>query len=353
MDLFSYSRIFLVFIPLSMIAYWLHWNSLWVFTSSCLAIVPLAIYMGVATEQITLYTGAKVGGLLNATFGNATELIIAFFALREGLYDVVKASIAGSVMGNILLVLGASMMVGGLKYKAQSFNRQSVEVSTGMLTFSIIGLGVPAVFLHSVKPELLDTWHYEPLSLMVATIMLTIYISGLYFSFITHQDILKINNQESEFPKWSLRNSVLVLLAATVVIALESEFLVESIEPVTKNWGISEFFIGIILLPIIGNAAEHSTAVWMSRKNQMDISFEIAIGSCLQIILFVMPVLVLVGALINRTISVVFSEFELISLIVAVLIANRVSGDGKSNWLEGALLIAVYLIIAVCFLWLK
>lgn len=351
--MFVLSRIFLIFIPLSMAAEWLHWDALWILVSSCLAIIPLAMYMGIATEQISLYTGVRVGGLLNATFGNATELIIAVFALREGLFDVVKASIAGSVMGNILLVLGASMLFGGLKYKIQSFNRHSVEMSASMLTFSVVGLSVPAVFLHSTQLERLDTWQYEPLSVTLAFIMLAIYLLGLYFSFITHKDIFNTENQEEGLPKWTLHKAILILLVTTLAIALESEFLVKAIEPVTKNWGISEFFIGIILIPIVGNAAEHSTAVWMARKDQMAIAFEIAVGSCLQIVLFVMPALILTGALLNRTMSVVFNEFELISLIVAVLIANRVAGDGKSNWLEGVQLIAVYVIIAVCFLWIK
>jgi Ca2+:H+ antiporter len=345
-------KLLLVFIPVSMAAEWQHWDAVWIFASCCLAIIPLAMYMGEATEEISLYAGPKIGGFLNATFGNATEMIIAFFALREGLFDVVKASIAGSIMGNVLLVLGASMLVGGLKYKIQCFSRQVAEVSTSMLTFSVIGLCVPAVFLHTVKPELLDTWQYEPVSLAVAGIMLVIYIFGLYFSFVTHKDIYGTEDHEEGLSKWSLKKAISVLLVTTVMIALESEFLVGAIAPATQTWGISEFFVGIILIPIVGNAAEHSTAIWMARKNKMNVALEIAIGSSLQIVLFVMPILILAGALMGRTMSVVFNEFELVSLIVSVLIANRVAGDGESNWLEGVQLMAVYVIIAVCFLWL-
>lgn len=342
-----------MFLPASLIATIGNWEAMWVFGFSCLAIIPLAMYMGLATEEIALYTGPKTGGFLNATFGNATEMIIAFFALKEGLFDVVKASIAGSVVGNILLVLGLSMFFGGIKHKTQIFNRQTAEISASMLTFAVIGLCVPAVFLHTVRPELLDTWQYEPLSLTLALIMLVIYCLGLYFSFITHKDLLGTEHHDAASPRWSRRKAVSVLLLATVAIALMSDLLVKAIEPVTHSLGISQFFVGIILIPIVGNAAEHSTAIWMALKNRMDVALEIAVGSCLQIVLFVMPVLILVGATINRTMSPVFNEFELISLIVAVFIANRVAGDGESNWLEGIQLVAVYLIIAVCFLWVK
>jgi Ca2+:H+ antiporter len=304
--------------------------------------------MGEGTEEISFYTGSKIGGFLNATFGNATELIISIFALKEGLFEVVKASIAGSVIGNILLVLGASMLAGGLKHKTQKFNKKVAEVSSSMLIFSVIGLSVPALFTHTVNPELLNT-KYEGLSVAVAIIMFVIYLLSLFFSFYTHKDIYSSDlAEEGEKAKWSLKKALSVLILATLAIAVESEFLVGAIEPMTESLGLSTFFVGIILVPIIGNAAEHSTAIVMAVKNKMDVAVEIAIGSSLQIVLFVAPVLIFIS-LIFKPMSIIFNEFELVALIVSVLIANRVANDGESNWLEGVQLIAVYIIIAICF----
>ena len=317
------------------------------FFVAALGIVPLAGLMGEATEEISFYAGPRTGGFLNATFGNATELIISIFALQAGYFDVVKASLAGSVMGNILMVLGASMFFGGLKYKSQKFNQKVVEVSSSMLLFAVIGLCVPAIFTHALKTDLIST-KYESLSVIVAVLMLTIYILSLVFSFYTHKDIYSVDHTDESVSKWSLRKAILVLLGATIFIAVESELLVGAIEPMTKTMGISEFFVGIILIPIIGNAAEHTTAVTMAIKNKMDVAMEIAIGSSLQIILFVMPVLLLLS-LFYTPMSIVFNEFELVSLVAAVLIANKVSGDGESNWMEGVQLFTVYLILAVCF----
>jgi Ca2+:H+ antiporter len=340
-------KYFLIFIPVSIIAELLDFAPTLVFVFSALAIVPLAGLMGRATEEISFYSGPKVGGFLNATFGNATELIISIFALKAGLFDVVKASIAGSVIGNILLVLGASMLFGGLKHKSQCFNKKVVEVSSSMLLFAVIGLCIPAIFTHTISSDLLST-KYEKLSIAVAAIMFVIYLLSLVFSFYTHKDIYSVDHADESTAKWSLKKSILALILATVFIALESEFLVGAVEPMTKTLGLSEFFVGIILIPIIGNAAEHTTAVTMALKNKMDVSVEIAISSSLQIILFVTPVLIFLS-LFFTPMSIIFNEFELVALAVAVLIANRVSNDGESNWLEGIQLLAVYLIIAVAF----
>ncbi len=341
-------RYLLIFVPISVIAEFIDLPATLIFIFSALAIVPLAGLMGEATEEITFYSGPRTGGFLNATFGNATELIISFFALKAGLFDIVKASIAGSVIGNILLVLGASMLCGGIKYKTQHFSKKVVDVSSSMLLLAVIGLCIPAIFTHTLKPELLNT-QYEKLSIEVAVIMFLIYFLSLFFSFYTHKDIYSINHTEESTAKWSLKRAVTVLIAATVFIGFESEILVGAVEPMTKAVGLSQFFVGIILIPIIGNAAEHSTAVVMALKNKMDVAVEIAIGSSLQIILFVTPVLVFISLLFTPM-SIIFNEFELISLVVAVLIANRVSNDGESNWLEGVQLLAVYLIIAFSFL---
>lgn len=341
-------RLMLLFVPVSIIAEFMHLSPTIIFILSALAIVPLAGLMGEATEEITFYSGPRTGGFLNATFGNATELIIAFFALKAGLFDIVKASIAGSVLGNILLVLGLSMFLGGLKYKTQHFSKKIVDVSSSMLLLAVIGLCIPAIFTYTVRPELLNT-QYEGLSVEVAAIMFLIYILSLLFSFYTHKDIYSIDHSEESAPKWSLKKAVAVLIGATVLIGFESEMLVEAVEPMTKAIGLSEFFVGIILIPIIGNAAEHSTAVVMAMKNKMDIAIEIAIGSSLQIILFVTPILVFLSLLFTPM-SIIFNLFELISLVVAVFIANRVASDGESNWLEGIQLLSVYLIIAFSFL---
>lgn len=344
----KFLKYFLIFIPISIAAEFMHLNSMMLFILSSLAIIPLAGVMGEATEEISAYSGPRIGGFLNATFGNATELIIAFFALKAGLFDVVKASIAGSVIGNILLVLGASMLLGGVKYKVQKFNKSIVEVSSSMLLFAVIGLSIPAIFTHTINKELL-TQKYEWLSVGIAIAMFTIYILGLFFSFYTHKDLYGSEHQEEGEPKWSLKKSIIVLILATVAIAFESEILVSSVEPMTEAIGLSEFFVGIILIPIIGNAAEHSTAIIMAMKNKMDVAVEIAIGSSLQIILFVAPILVFLS-LLFKPMSIIFNEFELVALIVSVLIANRVASDGESNWLEGIQLIAVYVIIAISFL---
>lgn len=340
-------KLFFIFLPLSIVGEFLNFSPTILFIFSALSIVPLAGLMGKATEEISFYSGPKLGGFLNATFGNATELIISFFALKNGLFEVVKASIAGSVIGNILLVLGASMLFGGIKYKTQRFNKKIVETSSSMLLFSVIGLCIPAIFTHTLNTRLINTT-YEGLSIGVAFIMLVIYLLSLFFSFYTHKDILATESHEDGKSSWSLSKAIIVLILATLLIALESEFLVSSVEPMTQNLGLSEFFVGIILIPIIGNAAEHSTAIIMAMKNKMDVAVEIAIGSSLQIILFVAPVLIFLS-LIFTPMSIVFNEFELVALIVSVLIANRVSSDGESNWLEGVQLLAVYLIIALGF----
>ncbi|CEO35782.1 calcium/cation antiporter [[Clostridium] sordellii] len=337
----------LIFIPISIIGEFMHLPPTVMFVLAALSIIPLAGLMGEATEEISFYTGPKIGGFLNATFGNATELIISFFALKAGLFDVVKASIAGSVIGNILLVLGASMLFGGLKHKNQTFNKKVIEVSSSMLLFAVIGLCIPAIFTHTIDPKLLNT-RYEGLSIVVAIIMFAIYILSLVFSFFTHKDIYSIEHEEEGSAKWSLKKSIIILAIATILIAIESEFLVSGVDSITATLGLSEFFVGIILIPIIGNAAEHSTAIVMAMKNKMDVSVEIAVGSSLQIILFVAPVLIFLSLLFTPM-SIVFNQFELVSLIVSVLIVNRVASDGESNWLEGVQLLSVYLIIAAGF----
>ena len=341
-------KFMLLFVPISFIGKFLNFSPTIMFILAALSIIPLAGIMGEGTEEISFYTGPKIGGFLNATFCNATELIISFFALKSGLFEVVKSSIAGSIIGNILLVLGASMFIGGLKHKTQNFNINVVETTSSMLLFSLIGLCVPAFFTHTINPNLLNT-RYEGLSLVVAIVMFILYILSLIFSFFTHKDLYATTTEEEGHEsKWSLKKSIAILIIATVIIAIESEFLVGGIEDITSKLGLSEFFVGIILIPIIGNAAEHSTAITMALKNKMDVAIEIALGSSLQIILFVAPVLIFLSLLFTPM-SIIFNPFELVSLIASVIIANKVASDGQSNWLEGAQLMAVYFIIAAGF----
>ena len=341
-------KFMLLFVPISFIGKFLNFSPTIMFILAALSIIPLAGIMGEGTEEISFYTGPKIGGFLNATFGNATELIISFFALKSGLFEVVKSSIAGSIIGNILLVLGASMFIGGLKHKTQNFNINVVETTSSMLLFSLIGLCVPAFFTHTINANLLNT-RYEGLSLVVAIVMFILYILSLIFSFFTHKDLYATTTEEEGHEsKWSLKKSIAILIIATVIIAIESEFLVGGIEDITSKLGLSEFFVGIILIPIIGNAAENSTAITMALKNKMDVAIEIALGSSLQIILFVAPVLIFLSLLFTPM-SIIFNPFELVSLIASVIIANKVASDGQSNWLEGAQLMAVYFIIAAGF----
>ncbi len=337
----------LIFVPISLIGEFLHVPQTWMFLLSALAIIPLAGVMGESTEVISHYAGNRIGGFLNATFGNATELIISFFAMKAGLFDVVKASIAGSVIGNILLVLGLSMLVGGIRYKTQHFNQKVIDVTSSMLLFAVIGLTIPAIFTHTVAADLLTT-RYEGLSVIVAVIMFAIYILSLVFSFYTHKDLYATEAEETEEPVWSLKKAIVILVAATVLIGIESELFVGTVESMTEAMGLSEFFVGIILVPIIGNAAEHSTAIMMALKNKMNVAVEIALGSSLQIILFVTPVLILLSLLFTPM-SIVFNVFELVALLFSVLIANRLASDGESNWLEGVQLVAVYIIVAAAF----
>lgn len=301
------------------------------------------------TDVISYYAGQKVGGLLNATFGNATELIIAFIAMKNGMFDVVKASLAVSVIGNILLVLGMSMFLGGLKFKQQTFNRQSINNTSSMLLFAVLGLCVPAIFTHTL-PEESMSMQIEGLSVIVAILMLMIYILQFVFTFGTHRHLFAevSDGEEEEAPSMSLRTAIIILIAATIAVAFMSEVFVGTVEPMAASCGLSKTFVGIILVPIIGNAAEHSTAIIMAMKNKMNAAVEIALGSSLQIILFVMPVLILLS-LCFTPMSIVFTPFELVAVAASVLIANRVASDAESNWIEGVQLISVYVIIGAAF----
>ena len=345
-------RWLLVFIPVAILAELLHGSALIVFAASALAVIPLAGLMGQATEALAERTGPRLGGLLNATLGNAAELIITLFAIRAGLLDLVKASIIGSILGNLLLVLGFSILVGGIKNGLQKFDRGHAGLDATMTILVVIALSVPSIFNAAIEP---DAARVEELSLTTAAAMLAIYGLSILYA-------LRRPRAEAEpgprvkpahaGPRWSLRISLGVLAASTAAIALMSEFLVGAVEPVTAALGLSEFFVGIILIPIIGNVAEHLVAVQMAIKDQMDLSLSIALGSSLQIALFVAPALVFVSLLLGHPLTLEFNGFELIALTASALIAALVSLDGESNWLEGAMLLVVYVILGLAFFFL-
>jgi Ca2+:H+ antiporter len=318
-----------------------------VFVTSALAMIPLAALLGQATEEVAGYTGPKIGGLLNATLGNAAELIITIVALREGLVDVVKASIAGSIIGNILIVLGASVLLGGLKHGEQRFDARIAGVNATMMMLAVVALIVPAVFARGDTTHHLSVTDLDHLSDGVAVVMIVMY--ALYLIFTLRGGSGGGHHEEAAAPGMSLQLAIGILAGSTIAIVVMSELLVGAIEPTAEAWGLSELFIGVMLVPLVGNVAEHLVAVKVALKNKMDLSLAIALGSSLQVALFVTPVLVFVGILVDHKMSLVFSSFELAALIGATVIATLISVDGRSNWLEGAQLISVYLMIGMAF----
>ncbi|MBR3646018.1 MAG: calcium/proton exchanger [Lachnospiraceae bacterium] len=336
----------LIFIPISIVANLMHVDGTVIFLLSALSIVGLAAVLGKATEDAAYYLGQRAGGFLNATLGNSAELLINVFALKAGLLDVVKSSIIGSIIGNILLVLGLSLLCGGLKHKVQTFNIKAVELNSSMLFFAVIGMSIPALFIHTMDD---DGTKVEELSLVIAAIMFILYLLQIVFTFFTHKEAFEsAQEEEMEKPSWSLKTSIIVLVVVTCFLALESEMFTGSVESITETFGLSQMFVGLILIPIIGNAAEHSTAVVMAVKNKMDVAIEVSVGSTLQVILFVMPALVFIS-LIWTPMNLIFTPFELVVLVCSALITNRIIEDGRSNWIEGFQLLAIYAIIAISF----
>jgi len=347
----------LFMIPVSITAHYLHWGALVVFGTAAVAILPLAAWMGTATEEIAVVAGPTLGGLMNATFGNATELIIALVALNAGLIDVVKASLTGSIIGNLLLVMGLAMLLGGLRYKEQEFQPIVARVNASSMNLAVIALLLPTAV--NITSTGIDRHTLQVLSVAVAIVLITVYALTLLFSMKTHTylyDVGVIETEElaaanlvDETKKPNLVLWSLVLLICTVFVAVESELLVDSLEVATEKLGLTALFTGVILLPIIGNAAEHATAVTVAMKDKMDLSLSVAVGSSLQIALFVAPVLVIVGWWIGQPMDLDFNPFELVAVAVAVLITNSISSDGRSNWLEGTLLLAAYLVLGLAF----
>jgi Ca2+:H+ antiporter len=340
----------LLFVPAAIAAELLHAAPVVVFGLSALAIVPLAGFLGRATEELSSYTGPTFGGLLNATLGNLAELIIAIFALRAGLVELVKASITGSILGNLLLVLGVSLLAGGLKHKTQRFSVALAGLSGALLVLAVIGLVIPALFHAThVDPTRELTRH---VSLGVAVLLIVGYGLSLLYTMGTHRAVFGAAKdvQEARHPEpWSKRRSITVLLASAAFVGWLSEILVGSTEAAIQHIGLSELFVGLIVIPIIGNAAEHSSAVLMAMKNRMDLAVSIAVGSSEQVALLIAPVLVFVGVALGQPMDLAFSAFEVVSVALAVAVASAVMRDAESNWLEGAFLLLVYGMLAVAF----
>ena len=342
--------ILLLAFPMAVIAEMNGWEPIWVFILSAAGVIPLAGLIGEATESLASHTGPKIGGLINATLGNAAELIITLFAIKRGLLELVKASITGSIIGNLLFVLGLSIVVGGVKNGIQRFDRRHTSNNSILLTIALVGLAIPSLFSHSTASGL--SQKVEVLSLSVAGVMIFLYVLGMLFSLkapVKEGIGIPSEKEVEEKPAWGIWHSIIVLAAATGGVVWLSELLVGSIEAVVEGSGISEFFLGIILVPVIGNIAEHLVAVKMASKNKMELSMEIAVSSSLQIALFVAPVLVFISLLMGNPLTMVFNPFELAALGAALVICYFVAADGESNWLEGAALLAVYLIFALAF----
>jgi Ca2+:H+ antiporter len=348
------------FIPLAIVLELLHADAIALFFISAAGVIPTAALMGRATEELATRSGPGIGGLLNVTFGNAPEIIIALFALNEGLHEVVKASIVGSMLGNILLVLGAAMLAGGIGRDRQFFDRTAASAQSAMLLLAAVALVMPAIFelvegqgLPSPGAERI---HYdstvEGLSLAVAFVLMGTYVAGLFFSLKTHRDLFNpVAEEEHEGEPWSVRRAVIALAIAGVAVGVMSEILVGSISEAASGVGLSEFFVGAIIVAIVGNAAEHWVAVLVARKDKMDLAVNIAIGSSAQIALFAAPVLVMASFVLGpHPMALVFNGFEVGAVLLAVVIANHVTNEGESNWFEGVQLLAVYVVLGITFL---
>jgi Ca2+:H+ antiporter len=346
----------LIFVPVAILAELLHASPVLIFVLSALGIIPLADLIGEGTEELAAHTGPRLGGLLNATLGNAAELIITIFAIREGLLTLVLASITGSIIGNLVLVTGLSVLVGGLRHGHQTFDRRQAGLNATLVVLAVIVLVIPSLFSRAIDPTLNPNLPSERFfSEIVAGVIIVLYGLSLVYSLTAKReedDILTRESAAQHATRWSVRTALLVLVGATVGVAVLSELLVGAVEPVVTSLGMTEFFLGIIIIPLVGNIAEHLVAVEVAAKNNMELSLAISLGSSLQIALFVAPLLVFISLLFDHALLLVFTDLELIALFSASLVTALISLDGESNWLEGAQLLAVYLIIAVAFFFL-
>jgi Ca2+:H+ antiporter len=345
-------HLLLVFVPVSFYLSLTHASPTWVFIASCLAILPLAGLMGEATEHLSCHTGPSVGGLLNATFGNAAELILGFMALRAGEFEIVKASLTGSIIGNILMVLGLAMLLGGWKRKELVFNRLAAESGSSVMVLAAVALVIPAIY--ALVTEHKHPEHIEAISLDISFILILTYAAGLLFSLKTHRRLFTPENEDvveelSGSKPWSMAKSFGVLAAAAIVVGFMSEFLVHAVDAAGEALGLRKVFMGVVVVAVVGNAAEHSTAVTVAMKGKMDLALGIAMGSSMQIALFVAPVLVIAGHLIGKPLGLEFTILEVVAVMLSVGAVALLIHDGKTNWFEGFQLLAIYAILAIAF----
>jgi Ca2+:H+ antiporter len=348
-------RVLLVFVPVSLYLGLTHASPTLVFVVSCLAVLPLAGLMGEATEHITHHTGPGIGGLLNATFGNAAELIIAFMALRAGQTEIVKASLTGSIIGNILMVLGLAMLMGGWKRTELKFSRMAAESGSSMMVLAVIALLIPSIYAYVTEHK--QPGHLESLSFDISWVLIACYIASLVFSLKSHKHLFAPPEGHDDAAEelehggsvWSMKRSALVLLVAAVGVGFVAEFLVHAVEAAGQSLGLGKVFMGVVVVAIVGNAAEHSTAVLVAMKGKMDLALGIAMGSSMQIALFVAPVLVIAGHLMGKPLGLEFTPLEVVAVMVSVMASTLLTLDGKTNWFEGFQLLAIYTILAFGF----
>ena len=339
----------LVFIPVVIVLEIVHGNEIAIFVTASLAVLPLALVMGTATEELATRAGPQLGGFLNATFGNLAELIIAFFLILEGQFEIVKASLTGAIIGNVLLILGASFLVGGWKRREQTFSTASAELHSATLVIAVIALLMPALFSFTAGAT---AFREEAVSIGVSIVLIVTYLLSLLFSLKTHRALFAHEAAHQHEAHWSTRKAVSILAGATVLVALMSEFLVGALEHTVEELGLSELFVGLIIVPLISNAAEHFSAIILAAKDKMSVSIEIAIGSSVQIALFVAPALVFISLLVGEPMDLIFTGFEIAAVAFSSAILAFIALDGRSNWFEGVLLLSAYVIMAISFFFL-
>ncbi len=347
-------RVLLVFVPVSAYLGMSHASPTWVFVAACLAILPLAGLMGEATEHLTHHTGPGIGGLLNASFGNAAELIIAFMALRAGEIEIVKASLTGSIIGNILMVLGLAMLLGGWKRQELAFNKLAAESGSSMMVLAVVALVIPSIYAQITRHERPD--HIESLSFDISWVLLFTYAASLLFSLKSHKQLFSPPEGEhdaaqelSHGPVWSVRTSMAVLVAAAALVGWVSEFLVHAVGEAGEALGLGKVFMGVVVVAVVGNAAEHSTAILVAMKGKMDLALGIAMGSSMQIALFVAPLLVIAGHWMGVPLGLEFTVLEVVAVMLSVAAVALLIHDGRTNWFEGLQLLAIYTILAMAF----
>ncbi|KAJ3041475.1 hypothetical protein HDV00_009271 [Rhizophlyctis rosea] len=348
----SWINILLVFVPLGILSYFLKWSDTLIFVFNFLALLPMAKLLGLATEELALRTNQTIGGLLNATFGNLVELIVAILALKENLIRVVQASLLGSILSNLLLVLGAAFFAGGLRYQNQTFNQTGAQTSASLLGLTVLGLVIPAAFAFTVGADPNQEQLLLNVSRGTAIVLLLIYVLFLVFQLKTHTEYYQEQEEDTEEPELTLPVAVGLLLVITLLVSLCGEYLVGSIDAFAEQHHLNEVFVGLILLPLVGNAAEHVTAVTVALKNKTDLAIGVAIGSSMQIALLAVPVCVIAGWIMDRAMTLNFSIFESSIVFVTVFVVNSIIADGKSNWLEGAMLLGGYVIVGLAIFFL-